>query len=223
MKRTENVQRRVVDELAWDSSVDSSGISVTVSGDGVVTLEGAVPTCRVRAAAEKAAGRVTGVRAVANDLEVRLLPEARREDTELAEAAVRALRWHSSVPEDDLRVVVEDGWVTLQGTVRWQHERRAAHRAIRNLTGVKGVNDRIRLDLAAQPDDVREQIRSAFERSARVNAEGIEVEIDGSIAVLRGEVPSRRDREEAERAAWSAPGITEVENRIEVKGRALRL
>jgi osmotically-inducible protein OsmY len=221
MRATEKLQKRVLDELAWDPSVDSSEISVTSSGDGVVTLEGVVPRYREKKAAEKAVKRVAGVRAVANDLEVRLLGKHRRDDTRLAEAAVRALEWHSYVPKDSVKVTVDDGWVTLEGKVRWEYQRREAHDAVRDLVGVKGVTNQIELKVSARPEDVRKKIEAAFRRSAEIDADSVFVETDGGTVVLRGQVSSWRELDAAERAAWSAPGVERVKNRLEVKEPAL--
>lgn len=220
MKATEKLQRRVLDEIAWDPSVDSSEISVTATADGVITLAGDVPTYREKKAAEKAAKRVAGVKAVADELRVRLVKQARPADTELAGAAVRAFEWHTGVPKDRVKVTVEDGWITLEGKVHWEHQRRAAYKAVRDLAGVTGVTNRIELEVVAQPEDVRKKIEEAFHRSAEIDAENVFVDTEGSKVVLRGHVPTWRERDEAERAAWSAPGVTRVENRIEVKAPA---
>lgn len=221
MKATEKLQKRVLDELAWDPRVDSSEISVTSSGDGVVTIKGVVPRYREKKAAEKAVKRVAGVKAVANDLEVRLLDEHRRDDTGLAEAAVKALEWNSYVPKDSVKVTVDDGWVTLEGKVPWEYQRREAHDAVRNLVGVKGVTNQIKLKVSARPEDVQKKIEAAFQRSAEIDADSVFVVTDGDTVILRGHVRSWRELDAAERAAWSAPGVERVKNELKVKEFAL--
>jgi len=221
MQSSEKLQRSVVNELAWDESVDASKISVTASGDGVITLEGEVPTYRQKKAAENDAKRIVGVHAVANDLAVSLVMEKERDDTALAEAAVQALEWNASVPHEKIKVTVEDGWVTLEGLLRQEFQRSAAYEAVRDLIGVRGLDNEIKLEHAVEPKDVRENIRSAFERRAVLDAKAVDVEVDGHTVILRGEVSSWRERDEAEEAAWSAEGISEVENQLEVKHRAV--
>lgn len=220
MKTTEKLQRDVVNELAWDPAVDSSEISVTVTGDGVVTLRGRVPSYWQKRATERSVKRVAGVRAVANDLEVRLLEEHHRDDTDLAEAAVQSLKWHSSVPRDRVRVTVSNGWLTLEGKVRWEFQRRAAHKAVRNLVGVRGVSNVIEIEEVPRPEDVREKIDAAFRRSADLDADRIRIEVEDGVVTLRGDVSTWRELDEAEWVAWSARGVTDVKNELEVKEHA---
>lgn len=230
MKRAEELQRDVLKELAWDPSVDASRVTVAASGEGVITLEGQVPTFWQKRAVEGAVKRVAGVKGVANDLAVRLIAEHRRDDTVLAEAAVRALEWHSSVPHEAVKVTVSDGWITLEGRVPWEYQRRSALEAIRDLVGVRGVSDLIEIEAPAEegaaappsetaPEDVEAltKIEAALERSAAVDADRVTVEVEGSAVVLSGTVPTLRAREEAEWVAWSAPGVTSVENRLDVE------
>lgn len=220
MKTTEKLQRDVVNELAWDPAVDSSEISVTVTGDGIVTLKGEVPSYWQKRATERSVKRVAGVRAVANDLEVRLLKEHRRDDTDLAEAAVQSLKWHSSVPRDRVRVTVSEGWVTLEGKVRWEFQRRAAYKAVRNLLGVRGVSNLIEIEAAPRPEDIREKIDAAFHRSAGLDADRIRVEVEDGVVTLRGDVSTWRELDEAEWVAWSARGVTDVKNELDVRAPA---
>lgn len=227
MKPTEKLQRDVVAELAWDPRVDSSEISVTATGDGVITLEGEVPTFWQKRAVEAAAKRVAGVRAVANDLEVRLVREHHRDDTELAERAIETVGWQGSVPEERVGVTVSDGWVTLDGTVPWEYQRRAAEEAVRGLIGVRGVSNLIEIEARPSADTeaeaeearggARERIEEAFRRNAELDAQALEVRVSGDGAILSGEVATWRQREEAEWIAWAAGGIVDVENRIEVR------
>ena len=211
----EDIQRDVLAELKFEPRLKPNEIGVIVR-DGVVTLTGWVDSYLKRWTAEQAAHRVRGVKAVANDIEVRLPPSSERLDAEIAAAAVRALEWDADVPADKIRVTVSKGWVTLTGQVEWHYQKEEAERAVRRLWGVRGVTNLITVEPSVTPQELKEQIERALVRSAKVDADRITVEMHGSTAILRGTVRSRAEREEAERAAWSAPGITAVENRITV-------
>jgi len=211
----EDIQRDVLAELKSEPLLEPNEIGVIVR-DGVVALTGWVDSYLKRWAAEQAAHRVRGVKAVANDIEVRLPPSSERLDTEIAAAAVRALEWDADVPTDKIRVTVSKGWVTLTGQVEWHYQKEEAERAVRRLWGVRGVTNLITVEPSLTPQELKEKIERALVRSAKVDADRITVEMHGSTAILRGTVRSRVEREEAERAAWSAPGITAVENRITV-------
>ncbi len=210
----QEIQNDVLDELRWDATVQPNEIGVSVK-DGVVTLTGWVDSYLKKWAAEEAAHRVPGVKAVANDIEVKLATE--RTDADIAEAAVHALEWDAAIPSDKVKVTVSKGWVTLRGEVEWQYQRQDAERVVRRLTGVKGVTNLITVKPGVTPVDLKRKIEDALVRNARLDAERITVEVDGGKAILRGTVRSWAEREEAERVAWSAPGITEVDNRIEVE------
>jgi osmotically-inducible protein OsmY len=162
--------------------------------------------------AEQASHRVSGVYAVANDITVRTLGE--RTDTDIAAAAVHALNWNSSIPPEKIHVTVDKGWVTLKGEVEWQYQRQEAERAVRGLWGVKGVSNLITVKPLASPADLKKKIEDALVRSAQVDAKQITVEVLGSKAILKGKVRSWAERQEAERTAWLAPGITAVDNQI---------
>lgn len=209
------IQADVVAELRWEPRVQPNEIAVTVK-NGVVTLTGYVDSYTKRWAAEDAAHRVRGVRAVANDVEVRLPSDRTRTDADLAAAAVRALQRDAFIPIDALDVTVSKGWVTLKGDVEWQYQKDAAARCVRDLVGVKGVTNTIAVQPHVKPLDVRDKIEAAFKRSAEVDARRINVTgTDGKI-ILSGNVRSFAERQEAERAAWAAPGVTRVEDHLTI-------
>jgi len=211
----ELIQRDVLAELKWEPRVRPNEIGVAVK-DGVVTLTGWVDSYTKKWAAEEAAHRVRGVKAVANDIEVRLPGDAERTDADIAAAAVRALEWHAAVPSDQLDITVSKGWVTLKGEVEWQFQRAEAERVVRNLMGVKAVTNLITVKPRLTPSGLKEKIEDALLRSAKTDAERITVEVQGNKVILRGTVRALAEREEAERVAWSAPGVAAVENRIAI-------
>ena len=209
------LQEHVQKALDWEPSVDAADIGVSVDG-GVVTLRGDVKTYSEKGAAERVALRVYGVKAVANDVNVRLGDGLKRTDTDVAQAAVSALRWNTMVPGDKIAAAVTDGWVTLTGHVSWEYQRVAAARAVRDLTGVRGVTNLVTVEPHASSVDVKSKIEAALKRSAEVDARRINVAITDSKVILSGNVHSWFERDEARRAAWAAPGVKEVEDRIAV-------
>ena len=201
--------------LDWEPSVDASDIGVSVD-ESVVTLRGNVASYAEKMAAERVALRVYGVKAVANDLAVHIGNLFQRTDTEIAHAAVAALKWNTVVPNDKITVTVANGWLTLKGTVDWQYQRDAAFRTVRDLTGVKGVTNSVAVTSHVQSIDVRDKIEAAFKRSAEIDARSVNVTaLDGKV-ILSGNVHSWFERQEAERAAWAAPGVTQVEDRLTI-------
>ena len=214
----EEIQRDVQDELEWDARLQPHEIGIVVDG-GVVTLTGWVDGYVKRWAAERAALRVSGVRAVANDVEVRLSGPGERTDPDIAAAATRALEWHALVPDDSIVVTAANGRVTLGGRVEWQFQKNAAERAVRKLSGVRSVSNLIMVmpRTKPSPQELTRRIKEALVRNAETDAERIGAEVLGDRVVLTGDVGSWAERAEAERVVWSAPGVREVENDIVVE------
>ena len=211
----EEIQRDVLEELKWDSRVRPNEIGVAVK-DGIVTMTGWVDSYLKKIAAEEAAHRVPGVKAVANDIEVRLPTSAERTDADLAKAALGALNWEAAIPADRLDVTVSHGWVTLKGEVDYAFQKRDAERAVQRLSGVKGVTNLIVVRSRVSPTDLKQQIEKALIRNAETDARRITVEVQGSKVILRGTVRSYAEKQAAEDTVWAAPGVTDVENRIVV-------
>ena len=211
--RSDNsIRDDVLLELNWDPKISSaSDIAVAVK-DGVVTLSGFVPSFWEKDTAEKAAKRVYGVKGVANDIAVK--PLWRRTDPEIARDAVHELESHVSIPADRIKVTVKEGRVTLEGTVDWEYQKSLAKSAVKKLTGLTGVTIEIEVRPKVTPQEVKGKIEEALRRSAELDARRITVEVEGSTVKLYGGVSSWAEREEAEWAAWSAPGTTMVENHI---------
>ncbi|HEX6063818.1 MAG TPA: BON domain-containing protein [Longimicrobiales bacterium] len=213
MNKTE-LRHFVQEELNWEPSIDANSIGVEVSEEGVVTLTGHVKSYAEKLNAEKAAKKVRGVVAVANDIGVRLLGD--RDDTVLAEEAARALSLNVSVPDDRIKIVVSNGWLTLEGAVDWEYQRRAAEKSLRELRGIRGLSNYITIAPRVRPVEIKDHIRAAFERNALVDANHVQVKVEDNKVVLTGMVQSWQERTEAERQTWAAPGVTAVENRLTV-------
>jgi VCBS repeat-containing protein len=216
MATNAQLQNDVCAELSWDPCVHDKEIGV-LAADGVVTLTGTVPSYAHKLAAEHAAERVTGVKAVANEIEVTLTPMGQRTDADLARAVADALSWDVQVAHAQIKAAVTNGWITLAGDVEWRYERDAALRAVQYLTGVRGVTDNITISpRRVSAYDVSRDIRQALERQADRTARQIHVETSGSVVTLSGTVPTFADRLAAERAAWSATGVSEVRDELAV-------
>ncbi len=210
-----DIQTEVLAELKWEPRVQAPEIGVAVK-EGVVTLTGWVDSYTKRWAAEDAAHRVRGVKAVANDIEVRLGTGGERPDAEIAAAAARALEWDALLVPERIDVTVSKGWITLRGTVNWHYKKQEAERAVRNLAGVKGVSNLIEVKSKMQPAEIKKQVEQALVRTAQTDAEHISVEVNDGKVTLKGTVRAWVERQEAERAAWRAPGVVSVDNRITV-------
>ena len=215
MKTDSQLKKDVMDELAWEPSVNATLIGVSVQ-HGVVTLTGHIDTYAEKAAAERVVQRVEGVRAVAMELDVKLAPNHQRSDSEIADAAQAALKAQALVPFDRIRLKVEKGWLTLSGEVEWDYQRNQAERTVQSLLGVVGVSNRIVLKSRAVPGDVSIRIRDALNRHAEREAKGIDVSVSDSTVTLKGTVHSWAERNAAQGAAWSAPGISLVVNELRV-------
>lgn len=215
MRSDSEIERDVKDELQWDPDLDATDIAVSAK-KGVVTLTGFVKSYLDKYEAEAAAKRVAGVVGLANDLEVRVPHVDERPDPEIVRDAVAAIKSQLPVSSQNIKVVVNNGWLTLEGEVEWQYQKTTAENAVRRLKGVRGVINSIAVKPHVQPTDIKRKIQEAFKRNAELDAERITVETNGSEVVLKGTVRSWTEREEAERVAWSAPGVTKVEDRVVV-------
>jgi osmotically-inducible protein OsmY len=213
MRSDSDIRRDVEDELRWDPDLDATDIAVRVT-NGVVTLTGFVRSYMEKYEAEVDAKRVAGVLAVVNDLEVRLPNIDERPDPEIARDAISRIKSELPYAWEKIRVMVRSGWVTLEGEVEWNYQRERAETAVRGVRGLKGVTNSIEVKPRVPPTEIKRKIEEALRRAAEIDANRITVETNGSEVILRGTVRWWAEREEAERAAWAAPGVTKVDNRI---------
>ena len=213
MKPDRELRRDVEKELAWEPSIADQRIGVSAI-DGIVTLAGEVSTYSEKCMAERAAERVAGVRAVVDELTVRLAGDYTKVD--IAKAAVAALKRNVHVPSDRVKVRVDDGWLTLTGNVQWDFQRHAAERAVRNLPGVKGITNLISIEPSDEPEDIKHKIEESLKRAAALNTRNIDVQVSGGEVTLRGSLHSWLERHAAEKAAWATPGVTAVHDYITV-------
>jgi osmotically-inducible protein OsmY len=215
MRTDSDIRRDVEDELRWDADIDATNIAVTVR-NGVVTLAGFVRSYIQKYRAESDAKRVAGVVAVANDIQIRLPDVDERPDPEIARDAVARIEGELPYPWDKIRVIVKEGWLTLEGEVEWNYQRERTEEAVRRVRGMKGITNSIEVKPRATPMEIRRKIEEALRRAAELDANHITVETNGGEVILRGTVRSWAERQEAERAAWLAPGVAKMDNRISI-------
>jgi osmotically-inducible protein OsmY len=216
MKTDSDLQRDVLAELSWEPSVEAQHIGVSAK-NGIVTLTGDVPTYAEKFATEKATRRVSGVQAIAEELKVNLLEAYQRNDSDIAQSAINTLDWNVSVPKGKVKVMVENGWLTLSGDVDWNFQREAAHDAVRHLMGVKAVTDQIKLNVPnVSAAEVRTKIDSAMKRNMVKDVSGITIEATNGKVKLHGKVHSWEEHDAAGSAAWSTLGVSSVENDLVV-------
>ncbi|MDO8335510.1 MAG: BON domain-containing protein [Candidatus Saccharibacteria bacterium] len=214
MKTDSQIQADVMQELIWDPRVSHEHIGVAVT-DGIVALSGTIPSYIEKSAAERAAQRVAGVKAVVEKIEVKLPSLYEKDDLDIAEAVLNSFLWNVEIPDKLIKVSVENGWVKLTGEVEWNYQRNAAEKLVRSLTGVKGVSNNIILKTReVQAGVVKQKIEDALKREALREAKQINVAINGGTVTLSGKVHSFSEMNDAKLAAWSAPGVTKIENKL---------
>jgi osmotically-inducible protein OsmY len=216
MKTDADLKREVEAELAWDPAVKSTAIGVAVK-DGVVTLSGHLESYAEKRAIEKALRRLQGVKAIALELDVRLAPDHQRSDTEIAQAAEAALKWNAQVPADAVRITVDKGWITLEGEVDWDYQRRSIEKTMANLRGVTGVGSEITLRFRPAPAGIALRIADALKRQTERELKRMEISVHGDTVTLRGSVHSWHERDAAQGAAWAAPGVRRVVNELRIE------
>ncbi|MCQ6959158.1 BON domain-containing protein [Mucilaginibacter aquariorum] len=216
MKTDIQIQKDVMDELKWQPFLNSSEIGVAVK-NGIVALSGIVDSYSKKLSAEKAAKKVAGVKAIAEDIQIGVSPAYRKTDAEIAEAVLNALKWHSVVPDDKIQVKVEDGVVTLEGQLEWEYQRTSARAAIQHLAGVRLVANLITIKPRTSPFELEQKISAAFHRSATIDSGKVHVSVTGDKVTLTGKVRSSSESDDAENVAWAAPGVFQVENKLDIE------
>jgi osmotically-inducible protein OsmY len=216
MKTDSQIQKDVMDQLKWEPFLDAPQIGGAVK-NGIVTLTGQVDSYAKKLAAEKATKKVSGVKAIAEDIQIGVSPLYRKTDAEIAEAVLDALKWNMAVQEEKIKIKVENGNVRLEGEVEWNYQRTSAKDAIEKLAGVCSITNLITVKPKITPNNIRQKICAALQRNALVDAHNIMVDVDGGKVTLRGVVRSFIEKEDAEKAAWSAPGVTAVESRLQLE------
>jgi osmotically-inducible protein OsmY len=216
MKSDIQIQKDVMEQLRWEPFLNASEIGVTVK-NGIVTLSGHVDSLSKKLTAEYAAKKIAGVKAIAEDIQIGVSPSFNKTDTEIAEAVLNALKWHSAVQEEKIKIKVENGIVRLEGEVEWDYQRTNARSAIENLAGVRSVLNLITVNPLITAADIENKISSAFHRSATIDSQRIAAEVKGSKVILRGKVRTIAEKEDAENAVWNAPGVMSVESKLEVE------
>jgi len=215
MKTDAQLQKDILAELAWDPAISATEVGVIVK-DGVVTLTGNLTNYSEKYAAERAVQRVNGVKALAVEIEVRLSPSYKRSDTDIAAAAQRALDWNVAVPVNCIQPMVENGWITLSGEVEWDYQRKAGERSVRDLFGVVGVTNLVKVKPKVSSSDIEKSIHDALARQADREAKQLQILVDGSRVTLRGKVHSWAELRAVQGAAWAAPGVSAVVNDLTV-------
>jgi len=216
MKTDIEIQKDVVEQLKWEPFLNAAQIGVAVK-DGIVTLSGQVDAYSKKVLAEKTVKKVAGVKAIAEDIQVGISPAYKKTDTEIAAAVVNAIKWHTMIPDEKIKVSVEDGNVKLEGDVEWEYQRNQAKTAVENLIGVRFVTNLVAVKPKITPYELQLKINASFQRSANIDASKITAEVIGSRVILRGKVRSFAEREDAENAVWSAPGVITVENKLVIE------
>ena len=220
MKKDFEIQKNVMEELKNIPLLKANEIGVAVK-NGIVTLSGIVDSYPKKVMIEKAAKKIIGVKGIAEDLVVSLSDKEKKSDSEIAQIVLKALEWHSAVQIDKIKITVEDGEVTLEGTSDWDYQRKNATQVIENIKGVTGIINNIKLAPKPVPVDIKKKIHISFVRSASIDAKQIEIKTEGHTVVLSGKVKSWSEYEEAERSAWSTPGVDKIENKLEIENDLL--